>query len=125
MEMKALSLMFLSLFSFSGMTTDWVDVSRQDVLKNENKDWLIIDVRSAAEYAEGHVPGAINIAHSEIAGQLPTIIAHQDKPVVLYCRSGYRAGKAAKVLSENNFSDIRHLEGDMKGWLEAGLTVEK
>ena len=125
MKMKALSLLFLSLFSFTGMTADWVDVSQQDVLKAENKDWLIIDVRSAEEFADGHVPGAINIAHTEIAEQLPSIIAHQNKPVVLYCRSGYRARKAANVLSENNFSDIRHLEGDMKGWLEAGLTVEK
>ena len=44
---------------------------------------------------------------------------------MLYCRSGYRAGKAAEALEEDGYQNLRHLEGDMQGWLKAGLSIEK
>jgi phage shock protein E len=44
---------------------------------------------------------------------------------VLYCRSGYRAVKAAEALQKEGHQNLRHLEGDMQGWLTAGLSVEK
>lgn len=115
-------LLFFSSLSFAG---DVEDIQADTLLSDDNRDWLIIDVRSAEEYAEGHVPGAINIAHSEIADKLDQIIGHKDKPVVVYCRSGYRASKAAKVLTSNQFSKVKHLAGDMSGWIEAGHPVEQ
>ncbi len=42
-----------------------------------------------------------------------------------YCRSGYRAGKAAEALEGDGYQNLRHLEGDMQGWLKAGLSIEK
>ena len=123
--MKKLTILFFSFISFVGLASEVVDVTQADVLNADNKDWLIIDVRSAEEYAEGHVPGAINIAHSEMAGNLDKILAHKNKPVVVYCRSGYRAGKAAKVLLKNDFTQVKHLDGDMLGWQEAGQPIEK
>ena len=123
--MKKLTVLFFSFISFVGLASEVTDVTQADVLNADNKDWLIIDVRSAEEYAEGHVPGAINIAHSEMADNLDKILAHKNKPVVVYCRSGYRAGKAAKVLLKNDFTEVKHLDGDMLGWQEAGHPIEK
>lgn len=123
--MRVLSILLLSFLSFTGLAGEVVDVSQADILNKDNQQWLIIDVRSAEEYAEGHVPGAINIAHSDIADNLDQLLGYKDKPVVVYCRSGYRAGKAAKVLLKNDFTQVKHLEGDMLGWQEAGQAIEK
>lgn len=86
---------------------------------------LIVDVRTADEYAAGHVPGAINIPYDEIEGRVHEIIAHKDQDVVLYCRSGRRSGIAAKTLVAKGFTKLGLLEGDMPGWERAGYPVER
>ena len=83
---------------------------------------LVIDVRSAEEYAAGHVPGAVNIPHDQVASRLAEI--PKDKDVVLYCRSGRRSGLAAETLEANGYKDLQLLQGDMPGWEKAGLPVE-
>ena len=83
---------------------------------------LVIDVRSAEEYAAGHVPGAVNIPYDQVASRLAEI--PKDKDVVLYCRSGRRSGLAAETLEANGYKDLQLLQGDMPGWEKAGLPVE-
>lgn len=84
-----------------------------------------IDVRSAGEYSNGHVPGAINIPHDKISNQLEQIKHLKEKPVLLYCRSGRRADMAETTLSELGFSQLYHLQGDMMEWDKNQLPVEK
>ncbi len=60
----------------------------------------IIDVRSKAEYQSGHPKNALNIPVDQIKSQLDTI-KHFNKPVVLVCRSGARAGNAKRILTSN------------------------
>jgi len=86
---------------------------------------LVLDVRTPAEFAEGHVPGAVNISHNQLEKRLSEILSKKDKPVVVYCRSGVRAAKALKVLEQHDFSKLYHLTGDMLGWQEAKLKTEK
>ena len=84
---------------------------------------FVLDVRTPAEYAEGHVPGAVNVPHDQIASRLAEV--PKDKDVVLYCRSGRRAALAADVLTAHGYTRLSHLEGDMQAWVEKGRTVEK
>lgn len=91
-----------------------------------NRAGLILDVRSAEEYAEGHIPGAINIPHDQLESRIAEIGAHKNKDVVLYCRSGVRAGIAATILQSAGFSKLLHLAGDMSGWSSNGnLPIKK
>jgi rhodanese-related sulfurtransferase len=85
---------------------------------------LVLDVRTAEEFAAGHVPGAVNIPHEQTADRLEELRPYQDREIVLYCKSGRRAGIAADTLAEAGFSRLRHLAGDMPGWSAAGLPVE-
>lgn len=87
---------------------------------------LLLDVRTPGEYAAGHVPGAVNIPYDEIEDRLGEIESRvpRDGEIVLYCKSGTRAGWAGSTLEENGFTRLRHLTGDMSGWNEAGLPVE-
>ena len=84
---------------------------------------FVLDVRTPQEYAEGHVPGAVNVPHDQLASRLAEV--PKDKDVVLYCKSGRRAGIAADVLAANGYMRLSHLEGDMPAWIEKGRPVEK
>ncbi|BFT31304.1 hypothetical protein D210916BOD24_24800 [Alteromonas sp. D210916BOD_24] len=90
-----------------------------------NKEWLLLDVRSTEEFAQGHIPGAMNIPFDEIDHYLAELDTHKGKPIIIYCRSGRRARIAMKVLADLNFPDVMHLEGDVEGWSEAGLPLER
>lgn len=83
----------------------------------------VLDVRTPAEYAEGHVPGAVNVPHDQLASRLAEV--PKDKDVVLYCRSGRRAALAADVLAAHGYTRLSHLEGDIQAWVEKGQPVEK
>jgi rhodanese-related sulfurtransferase len=85
---------------------------------------VVLDVRTAEEFAAGHVPGAVNLPHDQVESRLAELADAKDKEVVLYCRSGRRAQMAADVLAKAGFTRLSHLEGDYPGWSEAGLPVE-
>ena len=118
-------LVLVSVISFSSLANDLPDIAPAKLLATNTQDWLILDVRSAEEYAEGHVPGAINIAHTALASRIEEISEFSDKPVVVYCRSGFRAGKAGDILQQANFKDVRHLYGDIMAWKDAGYEMQK
>ena len=85
---------------------------------------LILDVRTPGEYQAGHVPKAINIPHDQLAARLGELDVEVDEPIVVYCKSGARAGMAASVLLDAGYSQILHLEGDMTAWHANGHPVE-
>lgn len=80
------------------------------------KQITVIDVRTPAEFAAGHVPGAINIPHDQLGQRLQDLPAARDQPLLVYCRSGRRAGLAETELSDAGYSSLYHLEGDMLEW---------
>ncbi len=82
----------------------------------------VLDVRAPEEYAAGHVPGAVNIPHDQIASRLAEV--PKDKDVVLYCRSGRRSALAAEVLADNGYTRLQLLQGDMPGWTAKDRPVE-
>jgi len=83
---------------------------------------FVLDVRAPEEFVTGHVPGAVNIPHDQVGARLAEV--PKDKDVVLYCRSGRRAGMAAEVLAANGYTRLSHLEGDIMAWVEKGRPVE-
>jgi len=87
----------------------------QALMKSEEKP-LLIDVRSQDEYAEGHIPGAINISHKELEQRLAELSGVKNSQIILYCRSGRRAEVAKKLLAENGFTQLDHLSGDYLAW---------
>ena len=67
-------------------------------------DILIVDVRTSAEYDSGHIPNSVNIEWQDIMKLNKT--SAKDKYIYLYCRSGNRSGKAAKILNDNGFINV-------------------
>jgi rhodanese-related sulfurtransferase len=101
-------------------------ISQEALLERQSKHpkhLFVLDVRTPQEYAEGHVPGAVNVPHDQLASRLAEV--PKDKDVVLYCKSGRRAGIAADVLAANGYTRLSHLEGDMNAWVEKGRPIAK
>ncbi|MCP8898550.1 rhodanese-like domain-containing protein [Gilvimarinus xylanilyticus] len=69
-----------------------------------------IDVRTAEEYAGGHLDGALNIPHEQIGKQIDDLALAKNAPVVLYCRSGRRADIALQVLKARGYSNVYNAE---------------
>jgi phage shock protein E len=122
---KHITFLVLSLLSFSVSSANVSNISQQVLLEANTSNFLIVDVRTPPEFLKGHVPDAINIPLSKIIYNPATLMSSKGKSIVLYCRSGYRAAKAAEVLHKDGHRNLYHLEGDMQGWLRAGLSVEK
>ncbi|MEO3679637.1 rhodanese-like domain-containing protein [Rheinheimera fenheensis] len=74
-----------------------------------NTVWL--DVRSADEFAAGHVDGAINIPHTEIAARIGELQLAKDANIALYCGSGRRAGIAIETLQQLGYTRLTNHGG--------------
>jgi phage shock protein E len=122
---KHVTFWILSLLSFSAFSSNVGDISQQELLEANTNSVVIVDVRTPEEFQQGHVPNAVNVPLSNIIDNPAILRISKEKPIVLYCRSGYRAGKAAEALQKNGHQNLRHLKGDMQAWLKAGLPVAK
>jgi phage shock protein E len=72
---------------------------------------LWIDVRSEAEFTQGHLPGAILVPHDTIAAKIATLAPDKSQPIQLYCRSGRRSGIAAQVLKDMGYTAVTNAGG--------------
>jgi len=102
------------------------DVSQAELLEwiKQDSEVCILDVRSSGEYNSGHIPGAINIGHREIAADPEKLRQYAEKKIVVYCERGIRTRIAQHSLLKAGFSSVYHLTGDMAAWRAAGLSVE-
>jgi len=98
-------------------------VARDELFRRlRDEEVLVLDVRPAAEYAAGHIPGAVNVPHDQLAARLAEIPADAD--IIAYCRGRYCvfAPDAVRLLRAHGFS-ARPLAGGLPDWRMDGLPV--
>ncbi len=98
-----------------------VNVKQAAVLQSSGA--LLLDVREADEYAQGHAPGSTLIPLGQLAQRLKELAPFKNKQVVLICRSGRRSKQATEMLEAAGFSAAANIEGGMLAWQQAGLPV--
>lgn len=114
-----------SLFSCQQQKGDFksMDVEAFDSLI-QNEDVQRLDVRTLAEYSEGHIAKTINInVLDDSFASMADSLLQKDIPVALYCRSGKRSKKAAKILSDKGYK-VFELDKGFNSWEEAGKKIE-
>jgi rhodanese-related sulfurtransferase len=72
---------------------------------------VIVDVRTAAEFAESRIPGAINVPNAEILDQMPEALPDKDAELLIYCRSGRRSSDAAHKLVAMGYTRVYDFGG--------------
>ncbi len=118
-------LLALAAVANAGDTVRITQANLIERLEARDDTLIVLDVRTAEEFIAGHVPGARNISHDQLAARLQEFDALRSKEVVVYCRSGRRATLAADILKKAGFTKVKHLEGDYLAWEAARQPVEK
>ena len=90
-----------------------------------DRSLVVLDVRTPQEFASGHLPGAINIPHAELAARVAELDGARDRDIVVYCRTGRRSGEALGVLAQSGLKRLLHLKGDYTRWSEEKRPVVK
>ena len=110
--------------AYVGARDELEPVTREELARRlrDGDDLLVLDVRPAAEFAAGHLPGAVSIPVEELRRRLAELPA--DREVVAYCRGPYCAfaHEAVELLRDEGFA-ARRLEDGLPEWQAAGLAV--
>lgn len=125
-RLMGLLTMFCSLLSCNSQTDGFKSLSVEEYAKAiEDTSIVRLDVRTAEEYAEGHIANALNINvlkndfTSKAVAALP-----KDKTIAVNCRSGKRSKNAARILVKNGFLVIE-LDSGYNGWVSQGMPITK
>jgi rhodanese-related sulfurtransferase len=89
-----------------------------DDLATRSPEALLLDVREPAEYAHGHVPGAVNLPQADLASRLDEL--PRDRPLIVICQGGFRSLRAAQFLAQAGFSNVVSAGGGTDAWRAAG-----
>jgi len=101
----------LAGFIASNLLAEDLSVWRGGELADRDPGAVLLDVRSAAEFSSGHLPGALNIPHTELRDRLGEIA--RDCPVLVYCASGFRSYLALRVMRQSGWTQVRSLSGGL------------
>ena len=90
-----------------------------------SQKYILVDVRTESEFDDGHIKGAINIDYFSSTFSDEIIELGLETPVLVYCKSGNRSGKAMKIMNDLRFKEVYNLTGGFKGWLSGKNTISK
>jgi len=102
----------------------WVTTLQATQLMNR-EDAIVVDLRPAAEFSNGHILGARSIPLADLDKRAGELEKHKAKPVIVHCGDGNRAGAGVALLRKNGFGNVVNLTGGYAAWQQAGLPVEK
>lgn len=90
--------------------------------RNSSPIWLVIDVREPEEYAQGHIPGAINIPRGILEFKISNEPSLQDlaHPIIVYCKTSGRAALSVATLGKMGFKNVVSLKGGFDSWISDG-----
>ena len=123
--MKKIYIALALIFSLNSTSAElWTVSELNESISKSDHELVLLDVRTQAEYDSGHILNAINISHDEILEDPELLAEYKDTQMVVFCRSGVRAGKVIQLLESIGFEDIIDIDGDMLAWSEAGYRME-
>lgn len=118
--MKKIFLLILCPFLFlscNGQESDKIKKITAEELSTALSDTIqLIDVRTPAEYKQGHIEGAVNIDVTSASFEEGIQQLDKDRPVYIYCRSGQRSNAAAKKMEKAGFNTLYDLKGGINIW---------
>jgi phage shock protein E len=118
----------LSILGFMGCTAQngsSIDSKEAYGLIKADSNIAILDVRTAKEFADGHVAGAVNIDvnQADFAQKIDEL--DRSKTYIVYCRSGRRSSKAVGIMATKGFKNLYNVSDGFLGWNKNGLPFVK
>ena len=102
------------------------DISIKE-LKNKiaSDNYILLDVRTSEEYNNGHLKGSINIDYFSDNFSEEISSLGLESPILVYCRSGNRSGKAMNIMYDLGFKEVKNLIGGYKSWISGENLIIK
>ena len=129
--MKRIIPILMALLLLSGCATQSAKKTYRQItmeeavtMMEEETEYIILDVRTAEEYSEKHIPGAINIANESIGTEDIPELPDKDQLILVYCRSGNRSKQASEKLVKLGYTNIVEI-GGINSWPGETVTGDK
>ena len=90
-----------------------IDYENAKIILKNDKNAVLLDVRSPQEYKEGHLEKSINIPLYDISKKIENIISDKETIIIVYCQSGNRSKKAIEILYKNGYKNLYNIVGGM------------
>ncbi len=97
-----------------------VELSAKEVDEHRLQGGVLVDVRSAPEYAEGHLDGALSLALERLQEEIQEQLPDRSTPIVCYCNGGNRGALAADALQNLGYTNVYSLAGGLSAYQEVG-----
>lgn len=108
----------IMMFNFGRNSGPTINVTPEEARKliYDNRDILILDVRTPEEFRNGHIPKAINIPLAVLPVRIQELANFLNKPVLVHCQSGGRSISAVQVLERYGFKQLYHMNRGFGAW---------
>lgn len=113
----ALALALTGVTNFAPKTTGYRQVTTEEAVNimQTEENYVILDVRTAQEFASGHIPGAVLLPNETIGTEDIPLLPDKDQLILVYCRSGNRSKQAAENLAQLGYTNIVEF-GGINSW---------
>lgn len=113
----ALALALTGVTNFAPKTTGYRQVTTEEAVNimQTEENYVILDVRTAQEFASGHIPGAALLPNETIGTEDIPLLPDKDQLILVYCRSGNRSKQAAEKLAQLGYTNIAEF-GGINSW---------
>lgn len=114
----ALALVLTGVTNFAPKTTGYRQVTTEEAVNimQTEENYVILDVRTAQEFASGHIPGAALLPNETIGTEDIPLLPDKDQLILVYCRSGNRSKQAAEKLAQLGYTNIVEF-GGINSWI--------
>lgn len=112
-----LALVLTGVTNFTPKTTGYRQVTTAEAVNimQTEENYVILDVRTAQEFASGHIPGAVLLPNETIGTEDNHLLPDKDQLILVYCRSGNRSKQAAEKLAQLGYTNIVEF-GGINSW---------
>ncbi|RKF47368.1 rhodanese-like domain-containing protein [Paraburkholderia fungorum] len=128
------NLVLIAIVLISGGLLLWPTISRRgrgglsaaeatQLINRRNA--AVVDLRSSAEFAKGHLPAARNLEFAELQAKVTQLVKNKNNPVLLVCQTGQQSNKAARIVQDAGYAEVHVLDGGVDAWQKAGMPVVK
>lgn len=113
----------LTMSACAPRAATYTTIPVQDLRAAQERGEYVLDVRTDAEYREGHVPGAALLPLADLGARMNEV--PKDRPVYVICRSGSRSAQASAQLVKAGYRQVFNVDGGMNAWTTAGYPVKR
>ncbi|WP_111709107.1 rhodanese-like domain-containing protein [Lutibacter citreus] len=121
--------------TIAALTTVFFPSAQQATIKNVNstefkklitkKDGILLDVRTLYEFKNGHLKEADQLNYYSFSFKDNLLLLPKNKPIYVYCKTGYRSKKTAEILIKNGYTKVYNLQYGIKEWKENNFPIVK